>query len=135
MVKYFLKEGNMTEMNQIYKCEICGNIVEILHEGAGQLVCCGKPMNLFESKTADTSTEKHVPFIEVKDGTVIVRVGENQNHPMEENHYIEWIELIADGVIMKKFLKPGDKPKAVFVTDAKNLSAREYCNLHGLWEK
>jgi len=125
----------MTKVNQVYKCDICGNIIEVLHEGADALVCCGKPMQLFEEKTADTSTEKHVPYIERSGNFVKVKVGENQDHPMEEKHYIEWIELIADGVVMRKHLKPGDKPEAVFETTAENLSAREYCNIHGLWKK
>lgn len=125
----------MTKINQVYKCEICGNIIEVLHEGANALVCCGQPMKPFEEKTADTSTEKHVPYIHRSGNIVRVRVGENQDHPMEEKHYIEWIELIADGVVMRKHLKPGDKPEAVFESTAEKLEAREYCNVHGLWKK
>jgi len=126
----------MTKRMQVYKCEVCGNIVEVLHEGAGELVCCGQPMTLLEEKTADSSTEKHVPFIKREDGKYIVVVGENALHPMEEKHYIEWIELIVDGVVYKKFLKPGDKPEAVFeIPEGKEVSAREFCNIHGLWAK
>ncbi|WP_022670370.1 desulfoferrodoxin [Hippea alviniae] len=126
----------MTKRLQVYKCEICGNIIEVLHEGADALVCCGQPMKLLEEKTADTSTEKHVPFIKREGNAYIVKVGENTAHPMEENHYIEWIELIVDGAVYRKFLKPGDAPEAVFeVSEGKEVSAREYCNLHGLWEK
>ncbi len=126
----------MAKQFEVYKCEICGNIVEVLHGGAGQLVCCGKPMVLMEEKTADTSTEKHVPFIKREGNKYIVIVGENALHPMEEKHYIEWIELIVDGAIHKKYLKPGDEPKAEFeIPEGKEVSAREYCNIHGLWAK
>ncbi|KAF2956521.1 desulfoferrodoxin [Marinitoga sp. 38H-ov] len=126
----------MTKRGQVYKCEKCGNIVEVLHEGAGELICCGEPMKLFEEKTADSSVEKHVPFIqEVEDG-YLVKVGETTAHPMTEEHYIEWIELTVDGEVFKKFLTPNDKPEALFkVAKGKEVSAREFCNLHGLWKK
>ncbi len=127
----------MTEKKQIYKCEICGNIVEVLHEGKGELVCCGQPMKLYEEKTADSAKEKHVPVIEKMNGKVKVKVG-SVPHPMEEKHHIEWIELIADGKSYRQFLKPGDIPEAVFDVDTTNvedLQAREYCNLHGLWRR
>jgi len=124
----------MTKIKEIYKCNICGNIVEVLHAGIGELVCCGEPMELLKEKTQDSAVEKHVPYIEkTKDG-VLVKIGQNQNHPMEEKHYIEWIEITADGAVYKKFLKPGDKPQAIFEIKAKNISAREYCNIHGLWK-
>ena len=125
----------MTEKKQIYKCEICGNIVEVLHQGSGELVCCGQPMKLFDEKTADSAKEKHVPVIEKMDGQVKVKVG-SVPHPMEEKHYIEWIELIVDGKSYRQFLKPGDAPEAIFDVNVKNekLEAREYCNLHGLWK-
>ncbi len=125
----------MTERYEIYKCEICGNIIEVLHAGAGELVCCGQPMKLMEEQTADTSTEKHVPFLEKKDDKYIVRIGENAKHPMEEKHYIEMIEVMTDDDrILRKYLNPGDEPKAVF--DVDNITmAREYCNIHGLWSK
>jgi superoxide reductase len=124
----------MTKVREIYKCNICGNIVEVLHAGVGELVCCGQPMVLQKEKTQDSAIEKHVPYIEkTKDG-VVVKVGQNQDHPMEEKHYIEWIEITADGVVYKKFLKPGDKPQAIFEIKAKNISSREYCNIHGLWK-
>jgi len=123
----------MTKRLQVYKCEKCGNIVEVLHEGVGELVCCGEPMKLFEEKTADAATEKHVPVIEKIDGGYMVKVG-SVAHPMEENHYIEWIELLADGAAYRKFLNPGDAPEAVFEIKAEKVSAREYCNVHGLWK-
>ena len=124
------------KLGEIYKCEICGNIVEITHEGPGELVCCSKPMKKMEPQTADTSTEKHVPFIKREDNKYIVKVGENTAHPMEEKHYIEWIELNVDGNVYKKYLKPGDAPEAIFeVPEGRNVFAREYCTLHGLWEK
>ena len=124
----------MTKLREIYKCNICGNIVEIIHEGAGSLVCCGQAMDLLQEKAEDASTEKHVPYIEKTDNGVIVKVGQNQDHPMEEKHYIEWIQIIADGVSYRKFLKPGDRPEAEFEIKADTIQAREYCNVHGLWK-
>ena len=122
----------MTQRLQVYKCEVCGNVVEVLHEGVGELVCCGQPMKLLDEKTADATTEKHVPVIEKIDRGYKVTVGSTL-HPMVEEHYIEWIELIADGKAYRQFLKPGDAPEAVFQADAADVSAREYCNVHGLW--
>jgi len=122
----------MTEQGQIYKCNVCGNIVEVLHAGAGQLVCCGQPMQLLEENTVDAAEEKHVPVIEKMENGVKVKVGEVP-HPMEEDHHIEWIEIIADGRSYRKFLKPGDVPEAEFEISAGEITAREYCNLHGLW--
>jgi len=123
----------MTKRLQIYKCEVCGNIVEVLHEGAGELVCCGEPMKLLVENTVDASKEKHVPVIEKTAGSVTVKVG-SVSHPMEEKHYIEWIEIIADGKAYRQFLKPGDAPEAVFEIKANKIEAREHCNLHGLWK-
>lgn len=117
----------------IYKCEVCGNIVEILHEGKGELVCCGIPMKQFVENTVDAAREKHVPVIEKTATGVKVKVG-SVAHPMEEKHYIEWIEVIADGKVYRQFLKPGDAPEATFSIQATDLSAREYCNIHGLWK-
>ena len=108
----------MAEKLQIYKCEKCGNIVEVLHGGAGELVCCGESMKLFVEKMADG--------FKVKVGGV--------EHPMEEKHYIEWIEIIADGKAYRQFLNPGQAPEAVFKIDARQITAREYCNIHGLWK-
>ena len=124
----------MTKLKEIYKCTICGNIVEVLHEGVGELVCCGQPMERQKEKTEDSTVEKHVPYIEKTATGVLVKVGQNQDHPMEEKHYIEWIQLLADGTSYRKFLHPGDKPQAEFRISAKNLEAREYCNIHGLWK-
>ena len=124
----------MTKVKQIYKCEVCGNIVEVLHDGVGELICCGQPMKLKEEQTKDASTEKHVPYIEKTPEGILVKVGQNQDHPMLDEHYIEWIELIADGESYRKYLKPGDKPQALFGITAKSVSAREYCNIHGLWK-
>jgi len=123
----------MTELNQIYKCEICGNMVEVVHTGGGTLVCCGQDMTLLNENTTDAATEKHVPVIEQSGSTVTVKVG-SVAHPMEEKHYIEFIELIADGTVCRKFLNPGEAPEATFEVTAEKLSAREYCNLHGLWK-
>lgn len=123
----------MTKLREIYKCNICGNIVEVLHAGVGELVCCGEPMELMEEKTEDSSIEKHVPYMEKTENGVLVKVGQNQDHPMEEKHYIEWIQVIADGVSYRKFLNPGDKPKAKFEIKADKINVREYCNIHGLW--
>lgn len=118
---------------EIYKCSTCGNIVEVLHGGAGQLVCCGLPMENLEEKTADATTEKHVPVIEKVDGGIKVKVG-SVPHPMEDKHYIEWIEIIADGKAYRQFLEPGGAPEAVFNIEAEAVTAREHCNVHGLWK-
>ncbi len=123
----------MTERLQIYKCEVCGNIVEVLHKGKGQLTCCNQPMKLFEENTVDAAKEKHVPVIEKTDKGVKVKVGDVP-HPMEDKHYIEWIQVLYDGKSCRKFLKPGDAPEAEFEFKADQVSAREYCNLHGLWK-
>ena len=123
----------MAKIKEVYKCNKCGNVVEVLTGGAGALVCCGDNMALLEEKTADKTTEKHVPVIEEIEGGYKVYVGSTL-HPMEENHRIEWIELIADGRSYRKFLNAGDKPEAVFMIEANMISAREYCNLHGLWK-
>ena len=123
----------MTAKKQIYKCKICGNIVEVLHEGVGELVCCGEPMALYDENTVDAATEKHVPVITKTERGYKVQVGEVL-HPSTEEHYIEWIELIADGKACRQFLNPGDEPMAEFETDASEVTAREYCNLHGLWK-
>ena len=124
----------MTELKQVYKCEICGNIVEVVHDGIGELVCCGKPMQLMKENTVDASLEKHVPVIEKTEKGFLVKVGSDP-HPMEDTHFIEWIELIADGVVYRKHLQPGQEPKAEFCISAESVTAREYCNLHGLWKK
>jgi len=123
----------MTQLKQIYKCSICGNIVEVIHASGGELVCCGKPMELLVEKTQDLGFEKHVPVVEKTEQGILVKVG-SIPHPMEEAHYIEWIEIIADGKYCRKFLKPGDKPEALFEISAKEVVVREYCNIHGLWK-
>ncbi len=122
----------MTKRLQVYKCEVCGNMIEVIHEGVGTLVCCGKSMKLFEENTVDASKEKHLPVIEKIEGGYRVKVG-SVPHPMEEKHYIEWIELVADGKAYREFLMPGQTPEAVFRIEASAVTAREYCNLHGLW--
>lgn len=123
----------MTQKNEVYKCSVCGNIVEILHAGAGELVCCGKPMLRMAENTTDGAKEKHVPVITKTADGYKVAVG-SAAHPMAEEHYIEWIELIADGKVYRQCLKPGDAPEATFCITASQVSAREYCNLHGLWK-
>ena len=123
----------MTELKQIYRCNVCGNIVEMVHTGVGELVCCGQPMELLKAKTKDEGLEKHVPVIEKTDKGVKVKVG-SIPHPMEEKHYIEWVEIIADGEAYRQFLSPGGVPEASFKIDAEKVTAREYCNLHGLWK-
>ena len=122
----------MTKQLEVYKCEVCGNIVEVLHAGEGELVCCGQPMKLFVENTVDAAREKHVPVIEKIDGGYRVKLG-SVPHPMEEKHYIEWIGLVAGNKVLRQFLQPGDAPEASFQTTAKDVSARAYCNLHGLW--
>ena len=123
----------MTALRQVYRCNVCGNIVEVLHTGKGELVCCGQPMELLQEKAADVGQEKHVPVIETTDRGMKVKVGDVP-HPMEEKHYIEWVEVITDGDIYRKFLRPGDKPEAEFEIGAQKVTAREYCNIHGLWK-
>ncbi|MBE0479163.1 desulfoferrodoxin [Candidatus Aerophobetes bacterium] len=123
----------MTKKLQIYKCEVCGNIVEVLHEGKGELVCCGEPMKLMQEKTEEQGKEKHLPVIEKTDKGITVKVG-SVAHPMEEKHYIEWIQIQTDGGAYRKFLSPGDAPEAEFPVKAEKVSAREYCNIHGLWK-
>lgn len=121
------------ELNEVYRCSVCGNMVETVHVGGGELVCCGKPMEIQQENTVDAATEKHVPVIEKTDDGYKVKVGEVP-HPMEEDHFIEWIELIAGEKVCRKFLKPGDAPEAEFCIKADSVTAREFCNLHGLWK-
>ena len=123
----------MAERLDVYKCEVCGNIVEVLHGGGGELVCCGQPMKLFVENTVDAAKEKHVPVVEKTAEGFKVKVG-SVAHPMEEKHYIEWIEVVAGGKTYCQFLKPGEAPEATFCVDAGQVTAREYCNLHGLWK-
>ena len=123
----------MADVLQVYKCIVCGNIVEVLHGGPGELVCCGKPMKLFKENTVDAAREKHVPVIEKTDKGIRVKVG-SVPHPMTPEHWIEWVELLADGKAYRQFLKPGEPPEAFFPVVAQKVSAREWCNLHGLWK-
>jgi len=123
----------MTELKQIYRCNVCGNIVEVLHAGKGELVCCGQPMELPGEKTEDVGKEKHVPVIEKTNSGVKVKVG-SVPHPMEDAHYIEWIEIFTDGNVYRKFLNPGDAPEVEFKVSADKIEARSYCNVHGLWK-
>lgn len=123
----------MAEKLEVYKCEACGNIVEVLFGGAGELVCCGEPMKQMIENTVDAAKEKHVPVLEKTGDGYKVTVG-SVAHPMEDKHYIQWIELIADGKAYRQFLDPGEAPEAFFKVDAGQVSAREYCNLHGLWK-
>lgn len=122
----------MTQKLEIYKCEVCGNMVEMVHGGDGELVCCGQPMKLFVENTVDAAREKHVPVKENVAGGVKVKVG-SVAHPMEEKHYIEWIEIVSGGKAYRQFLEPGQAPEAVFPVEG-DFTAREYCNLHGLWK-
>lgn len=123
----------MAERLQVYKCEVCGHIVEVLHGGKGELVCCKQPMKLFVENTVDAAKEKHVPVVEKTADGINVKVG-SVAHPMEEKHYIEWIEIIADGKAYRQFLNPGDVPEATFNITADQVTVREHCNLHGLWK-
>lgn len=122
----------MPKQLEVYKCDLCGNIVETIHAGGGDLVCCGQEMRLLAENTVDAAKEKHVPVIEISDNSIKVSVG-SVAHPMEEKHYIEWIELIADGKAYRQFLNPGDAPTTTFNVSAKTVTVRELCNLHGLW--
>ncbi len=123
----------MTKLNEVYKCSVCGNIVQVVHASSGTLVCCGKPMNLQKENTVDASLEKHVPVVEKINGGIKVSVG-SVLHPMEEKHYIEWIQAQSGDLIIKKFLKPGDSPEAEFEIEGEEIEVRAYCNLHGLWQ-
>ena len=123
----------MTKTREIYRCAVCGNVVEVLNPGA-TLSCCGQPMTLLDGKTTDGATEKHVPVVERMASGYRVTVG-SVEHPMVEGHYIQWIELLTPTEVLRKELKPGDKPEAIFKTDATEVAAREYCNLHGLWKQ
>jgi len=123
----------MAKKLEIYKCMVCGNIVEVLHGGAGELVCCGEPMKNLVAKTAEEGKEKHVPVIEKIDAGFKVKVG-SVPHPMEEKHYIQWVEILADGKAYRQFLNPGDAPETVFVVEANTVTAREHCSIHGLWK-
>jgi superoxide reductase len=123
----------MTERMQIFKCDVCGNIIEVVNEGVGQLVCCGEPMILLEVHSSDQGYEKHVPVIERTPKGVKIKVGANP-HPMLEEHHIEWIEICyGNGVSQRKFLKAGDPPEVEFCVPAAKIKAREHCNIHGLW--
>jgi superoxide reductase len=123
----------MTGQKQIYKCDICGNVVEVLHSGEGWLVCCGQPMGMLVEKINEGGVEKHLPVIERKENRIKIKVG-SEPHPMEETHYIEWIEAAADEKYCRKFLKPGDEPEAEFDIEAEKIKTRAYCNVHGLWK-
>lgn len=123
----------MAERYEVYKCDLCGNIVGVLHGGKGELVCCGKPMSLLKENTVDAAKEKHVPVVEKTSDGFKVKVG-SVNHPMEEKHFIEWIELLADGKSYIQFLSPGQSPEASFQVAAAQAQARAFCNLHGLWK-
>lgn len=123
----------MAEKLEVLKCKICGQIIEVMHEGKGELVCCGQPMKKMKENSVDAAKEKHVPVIEKLSSGVKVQVG-SVAHPMEEKHYIEWIEIIADSKSYRQFLKPGEAPEATFNVKAGQIVARAYCNLHGLWK-
>ena len=123
----------MAEPLEVYKCNVCGNIVEVLHGGVGELVCCGEPMERLKENTVDAAKEKHVPVIEKTATGFKVKIG-SVPHPMKPEHHIEWIELVADGAAYRQFLKPGGKPEAEFCLAAQKVSALEHCNLHGLWK-
>lgn len=123
----------MAEKLGVYKCDKCGNIVEVINAGVGELVCCGEPMKLMKENTVDAAKEKHVPVVEKTTDGFKVKVG-SVAHPMEEKHYIQWVELIVDGKAYREFLKPGQAPEAAFCIKGTNAVAREYCNLHGLWK-
>jgi superoxide reductase len=123
----------MAKRNEVYKCDVCGHIVEVLHEGMGELVCCNQPMKRLTEKTTDAAKEKHVPVAEKVAGGVKVLIG-SVAHPMEQKHYIEWIEVIADGKAYRQYLAPGQAPEAIFPVETANIMVREYCNLHGLWK-
>lgn len=131
---YINKKGglNMRHNVAFYRCSVCGNIVELIKEGGGELVCCGKPMNKLEANTTDAATEKHVPVASRKNGKIVVQVG-SVLHPMIPEHYIQWIAVVSDDGVERIHLNPGEEPKAIFC-DKENVDVYEYCNLHGLWK-
>lgn len=122
----------MTNLFEVYKCEVCGNMTKVVHSSGGTLVCCGKPMTLQQEKTTDQGKEKHVPVVEKSAKGIIVKLG-SIPHPMEEKHYIEWIEVRTKNNVYIKGLLPGDKPEAEFCVADTSVKARAYCNVHGLW--
>jgi len=125
----------VTQLREVYYCEKCGNVVEVLNEGAPALVCCGVPMEKLEAKTEDASTEKHVPFVQEVEGGVLVKVGQNQAHPMLENHYIKFIEVVRKDKVYRLELKPNDMPEGFFPVKKEDIiEVREWCNLHGFWK-
>jgi len=123
----------MTQLNEVYRCDVCKNMTEVVHAGIGELFCCGQPMKLMVENTVDASREKHVPVIEKTEDGILVKIGSDP-HPMMADHYIEWIEVIAGDRVFRKYLKPGAAPEAEFIIDEDNFTVREYCNLHGLWK-
>jgi len=122
----------MTAIKEIYKCEVCGNIVEVVHASGGILVCCSQPMTLVKENTVDASKEKHIPVVEKVEDGILVKVG-SVEHPMQAEHYIEWIEVHTANKVYRKYLKPGEKPQAMFKVEEEVMFVREYCNVHGLW--
>jgi len=121
-------------IKEIYRCDVCGNLVEVLTVGGGELICCGQPMILLKGNDVDASVEKHVPVIEEIEGGYQIKVGQ-EDHPMTDAHFIEWISIETKKKLYRKFLKPHDKPVAKFKTNCKILKASCYCNLHSLWIK
>jgi len=124
----------MTEKRQVYKCLVCGMVVEVLDGGAGQLVCCGQPMRLMTARDEPAHAGLHRPVIALADGGVKVTVGPDGPHPMEGRHFVQWIDLLVDGMQYRRYLSPGDKPEALFPVAGRDMTAREFCNLHGLWK-
>jgi superoxide reductase len=129
----FQEDDLMTQQRQVYLCEKCGNMVEVLRAGGGTLVCCGQPMTLQQENTTDAAQEKHVPVVEKTDSGLHVAVG-SVPHPMTEEHHIEWIEVSSGSTTMHEHLQPGGEPRACFSTPEGEVTARAYCNLHGLWK-
>lgn len=123
----------MANKMDVYRCDLCGHIIEVINKGQGTLVCCGQDMTFLSENTQDAAVEKHVPVIEVTDDGIKVTVG-SVAHPMAEDHYIQWIEVIVDGKTCRAWLNPGDAPEALFKVQGSSITAREYCNLHGHWK-
>jgi superoxide reductase len=120
---------------QFFRCKVCGNIVELINDGGGELVCCGEPMVALKANTTDAATEKHVPVVEKDGDTLLVKVG-SVAHPMTAEHYIQWVAVVTESGIFRKALNPGDKPEVAFCSCMDTVvSVYEYCNLHGLWKK
>ena len=131
----FLEEKEISRgvYMKFYQCSICGNIIELVDGDISRVRCCGKEMDLMVSNVKDAAVEKHVPFTDIEEDMVYVKVGE-VDHPMTEDHYITWVAAVYNDSVLKYNFKPGEVPEAVFDYE-EGMVVYAYCNLHGLWKK